>query len=295
MPADALWRRQHAATILQVSPEEREAKPGAAGTSGPPAESAGPLLAPAPPQAAPRPAAGPGTGRARRRVLGWVLGTGFIIGAAWLLTSLITSWTTYPTLTVTTWSTLTYGPHSAQLYFLVTNTGTGPASDCQAHLRLGNGQIVTMSWPGISVSGTKRNYLNYTETGGAQRQAAYLWAACNGGQSPRKQVATVGNIALVTTRPQVSHRRAGTTVTFRLRNLGAEAALSCRAFARLSDVTAASDVAAAALRGHSAATLSATFAAAEYSRPGQPIVAWAQCLDPSASGGFVTSSRSYIR
>ncbi len=277
-----------------MSPEEKEAEPGASGAD---AESAGPLLAPAA-LAAPEAAAGtPGPGRrsARTRLLGWLLGTGFIIGVAWLLTSLITGWTTYPTLAVTTWSTLTYGPRSAQIYFLVTNTGTGAATGCQAHLQLGNGQIVIMSMANISVNGTKRNYLNYTEAGGAQRRASYLWAACNGGQSPRKPVATVGTIALVTTQPQVSRARARTTVTFRLRNLGAQAALSCRAFARLGTVTATgSDLGRAALPGHSAAAFTVAFKAGGYSRAGHPIVAWAQCLDPSASGGIVTSSRSYI-
>jgi hypothetical protein len=312
MPADAgngharrrLWRRHHAATILQVSPEESEAEPGPAGTSGPPAESAGQLLAPAAPQAAPRSAAsqadastvraGRAPSRTRSRVLGWLLGTGFVFGLAWLLTSLITSWTTYPTLTVTTWSTLTYGPRSAQIYFVVTNTGTGAATGCQAHLQLGNGQVVTMSWPTVAVNGTKRNYLKYTEAGGAHRRASYLWADCDGAQSPRKQVATVSSIALVTSGARVSRAGAGTTVTFRLRNLGSQSAIRCRAFARLSDLTAAGDTATTALRGHSATAFTVTFKGGKHSRPGLPFVAWAQCLDPAASGGFVTSSRSYI-
>lgn len=288
-----------------MSPEEKEAEPDASEV---PAESAGQLLAPAAPAApgAPPAAAAPvartpggpaGAGRrsARARLPGWLLGTGFIIGVAWLLTSLITGWTTYPTLAVTTWSTLTYGPGSAQLYFLVTNTGTGVATGCQAHLQLGNGQLVTMSMANISVNGTRRNYLRYTEAGGAQRRASYLWAACNGGQSPRKPVATVATIALVTTQPQVTRAGARTTVTFRLRNLGAQAALGCRAFARLGNVTATgSDLGRTALAGHSAAAFTVAFKAAGYSRPGHPIVAWAQCLDPAASGGVVTSSRSYL-
>jgi hypothetical protein len=306
-------RRPHAATILSVLPEEREAEPDA---SGAPAESAGPLLAPAPPGApaalgtpgaqgapaalaAPESAAaepgGPGTRSTRARLLGWVAGTGFIIGVAWLLTSLISSWTTYPTLAVTTWSTLTYGPGTAQIYFLVTNTGTGAATGCHAHLQLGNGQIVTMNMADISVNGSEQNYLRYTEAGGAQRQASYLWTACNGGQSPRKPVATVGAIALVTAQPQVSRAGTRTTVTFRLRNLGPQAALSCRAFARLGDITAAgSDLGRAALAGHSAAPFTVAFKTGGAGGPGHPIVAWAQCLDPSASGGFVISNRSYI-
>jgi hypothetical protein len=296
MPAAALLRWQHAATILQVAPEESEAEPVAAGPSGQPGESAGQLLAPAAPQESASPDAGQaGTtaSRTRPRVLGWVLGTGFIIGVAWLLVSLITSWTTYPTLAVTTWSTLTYGPRSAQIYFLVTNTGTGAATGCQAHLQLGNGQIVTMSMANISVNGTERNYLKYTEAGGAQRRASYLWAACNGGQSPREAVATVGSIALVTAQSQVTRAQARTTVTFRLRNLGPQAALSCRAFARLGDVTTTgSYLGRTALPGHSAAAFTVT--AGGHSRPGHPIVAWAQCIDPAASGGIVTSSRSYI-
>src|SRR3984957_11421354 len=94
------FRRRHAATIPRVSPEEKEAEPGASGV---PAESAGPLLAPAAPGAPPATAApaartpggpaGPGRRSTRVRLLGWLLGTGFIIGVAWLLTSLITGWT----------------------------------------------------------------------------------------------------------------------------------------------------------------------------------------------------------
>src|SRR5580693_1235638 len=66
-----------------------------------------------------------GRRHARRRVvLGWAAATVGIAGLAWLLNSLITSWTSYATLTVTKWQMLTYGPRSAQLRFSVHNSGT---------------------------------------------------------------------------------------------------------------------------------------------------------------------------
>jgi hypothetical protein len=234
-----------------------------------------------------------GRRRARRRVvLGWAAATIGIAGFAWLLNSLITSWTSYATLTVARWQMLTYGPRSAQLRFSVHNSGTGAAAGCTAHIQLGNGQVVSASSPPINAGGTVHYYLGYREKRGPQTRPAYAWATCSAARSPDKRVPTPADIGLITGNVQVTPGPAVTTISFQEHNLGSREAYSCRAVTRFSGRdpapygNAASDVRAGAI---------AAFTIRYRSSLGHALVVWAQCYDAPASDDAVISTRAYLR
>jgi hypothetical protein len=234
-----------------------------------------------------------GPPRARRRaVLGWTAATIGIAGVAWLLTSLITLWTSYPTLTVAKWQMVTYGPRSAQIRFSVHNSGTGAAAGCTAHVQLGNGQIVSASSPTINVGGTVQLYLGYWEKHRPQTHPAYAWATCGGARSPYERVATTTDIGLITGHVQVTPGPTVTSLSFEEHNLGSQEAYSCRAVTRFPGRNPApygnapSDI-------RSGAT--STFTIRYPSSLGHPAVLWAQCYDPPASDGAVISTKAYLR
>jgi hypothetical protein len=234
-----------------------------------------------------------GRRQARRRVvLGWTAAMIGIAGFAWLLNSLITSWTSYATLTLAKWQMLTYGPRSAQLRFSVHNSGTGAASGCSAHVQLGNGQVVSASSPTINVGGTVQYYLSYREKRGPQTHPAYAWATCGAARSPDQRVATTADIGLITSHVQVAPGPAVTTVSFEERNLGSQEAYSCRAVTRFPGRnpapfgTAPSDIRAGA---------TTAFTIRYHSSLGHPVVVWARCYDTPASNGTVISTRAYLR
>jgi hypothetical protein len=231
--------------------------------------------------------------RARHRVvLGWTAAAIGIAGVAWLLTSLITLWTSYPTLTVAKWQMVTYGPRSAQIRFSVHNSGTGAAAGCTAHVQLGNGQIVSAGSPTINVGGTVQLYLAYWERHRPQTRPAYAWATCGGTRSPYERVATTSDIGLITGHVQVTPGPTVTKVSFEEHNLGSQEAYSCRAVTRFPGRnpvpygSAPSDI-------RSGAT--STFTIRYRSALGHPAVLWAQCYDPPASDGAVISTKAYLR
>jgi hypothetical protein len=234
-----------------------------------------------------------GRRHARRRVvLGWAAATVGIAGLAWLLNSLITSWTSYATLTVTKWQMLTYGPRSAQLRFSVHNSGTGAAAGCTTHVQLGNGQVVSASSPAINPGGTVHFYLAYEEKRGPQTHPAYAWATCGAARSPDKPVATTADIGLITGNVQVTPGPEVTTVSFQEHNLGSQEAYSCRAVTRFPGRDPAPyGNAPADIRGGATAAFTIRYR----SSLGRASVVWAQCSDPPASDGGVISTKAYLR
>jgi hypothetical protein len=237
-------------------------------------------------------AAGP-NGRARRAaVLGWTAASIVIIGVAWLLTSLITYWTTYAALTVPQWQMLTYGPHSARITFFVHNSGNGAASGCTAHVQLGNGQILSATSPPIQPGTTEQYYLVYRERRSPQTRPAYAWDTCGGARTPNEPIATVADIGLVANHVQITHGAAVTTIHFTVRNVGTREASSCHAFMRFSG---RKPVGAGGAPSDLLGGASTTFSVAYASSLGHPVVVWAECYDPPASDGLAFSTRSYLR
>jgi hypothetical protein len=234
-----------------------------------------------------------GRRQARRRiVLGWAAATIGIAGFAWLLSSLITSWTSYATLTVARWQMLTYSPRSAQLRFSVHNSGTGAAAGCTAHVQLGNGQVVSASSPTINAGGTVQYYLGYREKRGPQPHPAYAWATCGAARSPGERVPTTADIGLVTGQVQVTPGPAVTTVSFQEHNLGSREAYSCRAVTRFAGQNPAP-------YGNAPADIRAgattAFTIRYRSSLGHAVVVWARCYDAPASDGAVISTKAYLR
>jgi hypothetical protein len=226
-------------------------------------------------------------------VLGWTAAAVGIVAVAWLLTSLITFWTSYPTLTLARWQMLTYGRHSARISFFVHNSGTGAAGGCAAHVQLGNGQVVSSSSPlPIDIGGTYEYYVGYWEKRGPQTHPAYAWATCGGARTANMRVATTADIDLITGHVQVTPGPAVTTISFQEQNLGSQEAYTCRAMTRFpgrGPVTygnAPPDI-------HSGAT--GTFSFGYASSLGHPVVVWAQCSDPPAAHGVVVSTKAYLR
>jgi len=269
--------------------------PGDAGLGGV-APADGALVGPAGADGAPADRAAAGDAehrRARRRmVVGWTAATIGIVGVAWLLTSLITLWTSYATLTVAKWQMLTYGPRSARISFSVHNSGTGAAAGCIAHVQLGDGQVVSASSHSINVGGTEQVYLGYWEKQRPQTHPAYAWATCGRARSPYERVATTADIGLITSHVTVMPGPAVTILSFEEHNLGSQEAYSCRAVTRFRDRSpvaygnAPSDI-------RSGAT--GTFTIGYPSSLGHPVVVYAQCYDPPASDGVVVSTKVYLR
>jgi hypothetical protein len=236
--------------------------------------------------------AGPDGRRRRTAVLGWTAALIAIIGVAWLLTTLITYWTTYAALTVPQWQMLTYGPHSARIAFFVHNSGNGAASGCTAHVQLGNGQILSATSPPIQPGTTQQYYLVYRERRSPQTRPAYAWDTCGGARTPNEPIATVADVSLLASHVQITRGAAVTTIHFAVRNAGSREASSCHAFMRFSGrKPVGAGGTPADLRGGASATFSVAYA----SSLGHPVVIWAECYDPPASDGLVYSTRAYLR
>ena len=234
-----------------------------------------------------------GQRRVRHRVVGaWTATTIGIVGVAWLLTSLITLWTSYATLTVAKWQLLTYGPRSARISFSVYNSGTVTAAGCIAHVQLGDGQVVSASSRPIDVGGTEQVYLGYWEKHRPQTRPAYAWATCGRARSPYERVATTADIGLITGDVQVIPGPSVTILSFEEHNLGSQEAYSCRPVTRFRDRNpvaygnAPSDI-------RSGAT--GSFTIGYRSSLGYPVVVWAQCSDLPVSDGVVVSTKVYLR
>jgi hypothetical protein len=250
-------------------------------------------------------ATGPGTGRplaARARaapgrlgaVAGWTAAAIVIAGVAWMLTAVITYWTTYPVLTMQGWQTLTYGARSAQVSFQVHNSGTGEAEKCVAYLRLGSHQLIARKAPAVPAHGIGGFFITYRLRPGWHPRLAYAWATCGAARTARQAVPDVTAVSLVAGHPRLAARGGLTTARFQVHNLGSQLAIGCRAFLRLSTAVVVDGTALQPdLPGHAAAAFSVRYDPAAHT--GTPAAAWAQCTDPAAGRGHVSSSRAYLR
>jgi hypothetical protein len=229
----------------------------------------------------------------RQAVLGWAAATAGIAGVSWVLISLITAWTSYATLTITGWQMLTTGPHSARISFSVQNSGTGAATGCAAHVRLGNGQVLSATSAPINVGGTTQYALEYRESSRRQSQPAVAWATCGGVQTSAERVATIEDIGITTSHVRLTPGPATDTVSAEVHNLGSQEAYGCHAFARFTGLkTATYSSGPADVGGRAIATFSIGYAAAL----GKPHAVWAECYDrPASSDGAVLSTRLYLR
>lgn len=246
--------------------------------------------APAPPAIRPSPRgrglAGPAAG--------WTAAALAVAGSAWLLTSLITYWTSYAIIGVTGWQTLTYGARSAQVSFSVHNSGSAEAGDCVAHLQLGHRRVIARNVPAVPAHGIGQFFVTYRLRHGAVPALGYAWATCGDASTRRQRVPTVALVSLVTSQPQITVARGGTTVRFRVRNLGSQPAAGCHALMRLSSGVAVTGAAPQPrLSGGASAVFSVRYDPAAHA--GSPAAAWAQCPDSSAGEGLISSNRVYLR
>jgi hypothetical protein len=228
-----------------------------------------------------------------RSAAGWTAGAVFVGGLAWLLMALITDWTSYPMLTVTSWQTLTYGPRSAQVSFVVHNSGNAEASHCVTYVRLGHHRLFKRPSPAVPAHGTGTFFLTYSDPRTNTTGLGYAWAACAGAAAPRQQIPTVRMADLVTSHAQILAGRTATTVQFQVTNLGSAPALGCRSYLRLSSgKTIGGQGPAPRLSGRAAATFSVRYDPA--AQPGTAMAAWAECTLTSPGRGKVSSSRIYL-
>jgi hypothetical protein len=224
----------------------------------------------------PRRPLGPHGPRWLRPAAGWAAGAVLIGGLAWLLMALITDWTSYPLLNVTSWRTLTYGPRSAQVSFVVHNSGNAEAGHCVAYLRLGPRRVLKRRSPAVPAHGTGTFFVTYRDPAADGAYLGYAWAACDGAIAPRQQIPTVRMVSLVSGSPQVLVSSASTTVRFQVRNLGSRPARGCHAYLRLSTgVMTGGDVPEPELGGRATADFSVRYDPAVH--PGIPAAAWADC------------------
>jgi hypothetical protein len=226
-------------------------------------------------------------------VAGWTAAAIAVAGLAWLLTAVITYWTTYPVLTMQGWQTLSYGARSAQVSFRVHNSGTGDAGNCVAHLQLGSDQLLTRKTPAVPAHGIGGFFITYRLRPGSHPQLGYTWATCGTVRTARQAVPTVTAVSLVAGHARLTTRAGLTTARLGVRNLGSQLVLGCRAFLRLSTAVVVGGTALQPdLPGHAAAAFSVRYDPVAH--PGRPAAAWAQCTDPAAGHGYVSSKRAYL-
>jgi hypothetical protein len=241
-----------------------------------------------------RPAANrvrPAANRARPAA-GWAAGAVLIGGLAWLLMALITDWTSYPLLNVTSWQALTYGQDSAQVSFIVHNSGNAQASHCVAYLRLGSRRL-HRAVPAIPAHGTGTFFVSYRDRARNHADLGYAWAACDGAVASRQQIPTVRMADLVSGHAQILASPGSTTVRFQATEFGSSPALGCRGYLRLTTGVTLSSAGVAELRGQATAAFSVRYDPA--SHPGAPVAAWAQCALAAPAQGTVSSGRLYLR
>jgi hypothetical protein len=228
-----------------------------------------------------------------RPTAGWTAGAVLVGGLAWLLMALITDWTSYPLLNVTSWRTLTYGQRSAQVSFVVHNGGNAEASHCVAYVRLGRHRLFKRPSPPVPAHGTGTFFLTYRDPGTNTADVGYAWAACDGAVAARQEIPTVRMVDLVTSHAQILTARAATTVRFQVSNLGSRPAVGCHAYLRLSTgKTIGGYVLEPPVRGQATATFSVRYEPPI--QPGRPVAAWAECTLASPGRGNVSSSRVYL-
>jgi hypothetical protein len=228
-----------------------------------------------------------------RPTAGWTAGAVLVGGLAWLLMALITDWTSYPLLNVTSWRTLTYGQRSAQVSFVVHNGGNAEASHCVAYVRLGRHRLFKRPSPAVPAHGTGTFFLTYRDPGTNTADVGYAWAACDGAVAARQEIPTVRMVDLVTSHAQILTARAATTVRFQVSNLGSRPAVGCHAYLRLSTgKTIGGYVLEPPVRGQATATFSVRYEPPI--QPGRPVAAWAECTLASPGRGNVSSSRVYL-
>ena len=244
----------------------------------------------------PRPEGGtamPRPPRWLRPAAGWTASVVLVGGLAWLLMALITDWTSYPLLNVTSWRTLTYGQRSAQVSFVVHNGGNAEASHCVAYVRLGRHRLFKRPSAAVPAHGTGTFFLTYRDPRTNTADLGYAWAVCNGAVAARQEIPTVRMVDLVTSHAQILTARAATTVSFQVSNLGSRPAAGCHAYLRLSTgKTMGGDVLEPSLRSQTTAAFSVRYDPATY--PGRPVAAWAECALASPGRGNVSSSRIYL-
>ena len=228
-----------------------------------------------------------------RAAAGWTAGAVLVGGLAWLLMAVITDWTSYPLLNITSWRTLTYGQRSAQVSFVVHNAGNADASHCVAYVRLGHHRLFKRPSPAVPAHGTGTFFLTYRDPGTNTADLGYAWAACDGAVAARQEIPTVRMVDLVAGHAQIMPARAATTVRFQVSNLGSRPAVGCHAYLRLSaGKTMGGDVLEPPLRAHATATFSVRYDPATHR--GGPVAAWAECALASPGRGNVSSSRVYL-
>jgi hypothetical protein len=228
-----------------------------------------------------------------RPAAGWAAGAVLIGGLGWLLMALITDWTSYPLLNVTSWQALTYGPDSAQISFIVHNSGSAEASHCVAYLKLGSRRL-HRAVPAIPPHGTGTFFVTYRDRVRNHAQLGYAWAACDGAVAAGQPIPTVRMADLVAGHAQLLASPGSTTVRFQLTEFGSSPARGCRAYLRLSTgVTLSSGAGVAELRRLAAASFSVRYDPAAH--PGAPVAAWAECTVAGPARGTVSSGRLYLR
>jgi hypothetical protein len=229
------------------------------------------------------------------RPLGWVIGAVIVVAVAWLVTAVLSYWTSYATLTVTRWEAFTYGTQSAKISILVHNSGTAEASGCTVFLQLDPGTVDSYQGPHelpIPVDGTKWLVIPYRTGSPAPTAPSYAWAQCGRARSPRMRVGTLHDIALLTSNPAVTVSQSGDLVLFQVHNRGTQTATGCRAYVKLTNrrrsfgsSTIQPDVSGGSTRQF----------AVQLRTPagfGTPKLAWAYCLD--GTHGIITSSRVHF-
>ena len=224
---------------------------------------------------------------------GWATGAVLIGGLAWLLMALITDWTSYPLLNVTSWQALTYGQDSAQVSFIVHNSGSAQASHCVAYLKLGSRRL-HRAVPAIPAHGTGTFFVSYRDRPSNHAGIGYAWAACDGAVAGRQQIPTVRMADLVSGHAQILASPGSTTVRFQLTEVGSSPALGCRAYLRLATgVTLSSSAGVAELRGLATAPFAVRYDPAAH--PGAPVAVWAECALAAPLKGTISSGRLYLR
>lgn len=228
-----------------------------------------------------------------RSAAGWAAGAVLIGGLAWLLMAVITNWTSYPLLNVTSWQALTYGQASAQVSFIVHNSGNAQASHCVAYLKLGSRRL-HRAVPAIPPHGTGTFFVTYRDRAGNRAKLGYAWAACDGAVAARQPIPTVRMADLISGHAQILATPGSTTVRFRVAELGSSPALGCRAYLRLSTgATMGSSARVSQLGGLATEPFAVRYDPAAHA--GTPVAAWTACTLAAPGRGTVSSSRVYLR
>jgi hypothetical protein len=230
-----------------------------------------------------------------------VIGAVAAIGIAGLAFALVSFLTTYPLLNVTNWKAVGVYRYSEKIGFSVANSGTGRATGCRGHLRLGDGRQFSRAEPSVPHGRSRKFVVTYPKSAASSRYEATVWAQCGGASTVPTPISAPANVALIASRAAVRAGHSVTTVRFSVQNRGAQGAAGCTAYLRLSTGKAlsrrgqptvpADAQVQSAFGGDQRATFAIAFRTATR---GAPELAWASCRSPDSPGGRAVSTKTAV-